>query len=161
MLKKNIVRGVIAGAAVLGITAFVVFDDVRPAAADPVPEPITVHVENDQVATHDFGEPGLDVGDVDVFSDKLSRDGVQVGYDGGVCWFTNIAGPDHPITHCVLTIQFEDGQIFAQGLGVHTTAPFDMTITGGTGRYAGLGGEITVSGVATPDEQYEIRFAGR
>ncbi|MGW3482451.1 hypothetical protein [Rhodococcus sp. PSBB049] len=139
----------------------VVFDDVRPAAADSVPDPITVHVENDQVAKHDFGASGLDVGDVDVFSDILSRDGQQVGHDGGVCWFTNIAGPDSPITHCVLTIQFEDGQIFAQGLGIHTTAPFGMTITGGTGRYAGLGGEITVSGVATPDEKYEIRFEGR
>ena len=159
MLGKNLVRAVLAGAAVLGFTAVLVFDDILPAAADTVPDPITVHVENDQVAKHDFGAPGLDVGDVDVFSDKLSQDGRQVGHDGGVCWFTNIAGPDSPITHCVLTIQFEEGQIFAQGLGIHTTAPFDMTITGGTGKYAGLRGEITVSGVATPDEKYEIRFA--
>ncbi|MBU8817279.1 hypothetical protein KL864_15350 [Mycolicibacterium goodii] len=119
---------------------------------------LTLDVENDQVAKHNFGNPGLDVGDMDIFSDILSIDGKHVGYDGGVCFFTNVT-PDNPMTYCELTIHLDDGQIFARSLTPHTLAPFTMSITGGTGAYTNARGELTVSGVATPDEKYVLKFS--
>ncbi|WP_131722077.1 MULTISPECIES: allene oxide cyclase barrel-like domain-containing protein [Mycolicibacterium] len=131
--------------------------DARDSRATPEPVALTLEVKNDQVAKHDFGKPGMDVGDMDIFSDILSVDGKQVGYDGGACFFTNVT-PDKPMTYCELTIQLDEGQIFARSLTPHTLAPFTMAITGGTGEYAEARGELTVSGVATPDEKYELKL---
>lgn len=145
------------GLAVVGVGSWLAIDSPESqASSDPVT--LTLDVENDQVAKHDFGKPGMDVGDMDIFSDILSIDGKQVGYDGGACFFTNVT-PDKPMTYCELTINLDEGQIFARSLTPHTLAPFTMAITGGTGEYADARGELTVSGVATPDEKYELRLS--
>ncbi|QRY42623.1 hypothetical protein JVX93_18690 [Mycolicibacterium boenickei] len=134
------------------------FIDPQNSRATTEPVTLTLEVKNDQVAKHDFGKPGMDVGDMDIFSDILSVDGKQVGYDGGACFFTNVT-PDKPMTYCELTMHLENGQIFARSLTPHTLAPFTMAITGGTGEYARSKGELTVSGVATPDEKYELKLS--
>lgn len=144
------------GLAVVGVGVWLAVDAPdSQASSDPVT--LVLDVKNDHVAKHDFGKPGMDVGDMDIFSDILSVDGKQVGYDGGACFFTNVT-PDKPMTYCELTINLDDGQIFARSLTPHTLAPFTMAITGGTGEYADARGELTVSGVATPDEKYELRL---
>ncbi|WP_396935042.1 hypothetical protein [Mycolicibacterium sp.] len=156
--KTTVIAGsTVAVLAVAGIGAWLVAK-APDTEARPEPETLTLEVKNDQVAKHDFGKPGMDVGDMDVFSDILSVNGKQVGYDGGACFFTNVT-PDNPMTYCELTIHLDEGQIFARSLSPHTLAPFTMAITGGTGNYADARGELTVSGVASPDEKYELRFS--
>lgn len=152
---------IIGGIAIIGLAAAGIslwrFTDSGDDQVASEPVTLTLDVKNDQVAKHDFGKPGMDVGDMDIFSDILSVDGTQVGYDGGACFFTNVT-PDNPMTYCELTIHLDDGQIFARSLTPHTLAPFTMAITGGTGEYADSKGELTVSGVATPDEKYELKL---
>lgn len=155
--KPAIIGGVaIAALAAAGLGVWL-FTDSRGGRSTTEPVTMTLDVKNDQVAKHDFGKPGMDVGDMDIFSDILSVDGKQVGYDGGACFFTNVT-PDNPMTYCELTIHLDAGEIFARSLTPHTLAPFTMAITGGTGEYADSKGELTVSGVATPDEKYELKL---
>ncbi|MUM25614.1 hypothetical protein FZI95_05345 [Mycobacterium sp. CBMA247] len=142
-------------AAGVGVWLFI---DASGTHSTPDPLTLTLDVKNDQVAKHDFGKPGTDVGDMDIFSDILSVDGKQVGYDGGTCFFTNVT-PGNPMTYCELTIHLDEGQIFARSLTPHTLAPFTMAITGGTGEYADARGELTVSGVATAEEKYELKLS--
>ncbi|QIS15066.1 allene oxide cyclase barrel-like domain-containing protein [Nocardia arthritidis] len=158
-LSKRVAIGGMAAACcvVLGICSLLVVGAPR-VSANPKPATLTLEVKNDQVARHDFGNPGLDVGDMDVFSDILSVDGNVVGHDGGACFFTNIA-PDSPTAYCELTIQLAQGQIFARGLTPHTLAPMVIAITGGTGDYSDARGEITVTGVASPAEKYVVKFS--
>lgn len=144
------------GLAVAGVGSWL-FIGAQSGRARPEPVTLTLEVKNDQVAKHDFAKPGMDVGDMDIFSDILSVDGKQVGYDGGTCLFTNVT-PDNPMTYCELTIHLDNGQIFARSLTPHTLAPFTMAITGGTGEYADSRGELTVTGVASPDEKYELKL---
>ncbi|CRZ15841.1 MULTISPECIES: allene oxide cyclase barrel-like domain-containing protein [Mycolicibacterium] len=152
---------IIGSVAVIGVAAAAIGTwlviDAPDSQAKPEPITLTLEVKNDHVAKHDFGKPGMDVGDMDIFSDILSVNGKQVGYDGGACFFTNVT-PEKPMTYCELTIQLDEGQIFARSLTPHTLAPFTMAITGGTGEYADARGELTVSGVATPDEKYELKL---
>lgn len=152
---------IIGGIAIIGLAAAGIglwlYSDGRGDRGANLPVTLTLEVKNDQVAKHDFGKPGMDVGDMDIFSDILSVEGKQVGYDGGACFFTNVT-PDNPMTYCELTIHLDEGQIFARSLTPHTLAPFTMAITGGTGEYADSKGELTVSGVATRDEKYELKL---
>lgn len=122
------------------------------------PQPVTLNVKNDQVTKHDSGQPGMGVGDMGTFSDIISVNDKQIGYDGGTCFFTNVT-PDNPMTYCRLAIHLDEGQIFTRSLTLHTLAPFTMANTGGTGECVDARGELTVSGVATPAETYELKLS--
>jgi Allene oxide cyclase barrel like domain len=84
------------------------------------------------------GAPSL--GDYPVFHDILLRDGEEVGDEGGTCPIVDV---EQGLIHCTGTMRLPDGQLTFQGLT--TTAPTkQLAITGGTGRYQGMGGEATL-----------------
>ena len=86
---------------------------------------------------HDGG-PSL--GDYVIFHDLLSSHGKQVGDEGGTC---PIVDATEGLIHCTGTMRLPGGQIAFQGLT--TAAPTkELAVTGGTGRYQGAGGEVTL-----------------
>lgn len=88
----------------------------------------------------DLGAPGPSLGDQVVFSGPLLQGGHQVGHQGGVC--TTVSLQRHE-AQCIATYSFGDGQITAQALVIlGSPVPYDVAITGGTGRYEGAKGQV-------------------
>lgn len=97
----------------------------------------------------DLGRPGPSLGDEFVISERLSKDGRQIGESGIVCVLTHTVPPyDVQTFHCVATLSLRKGQITLQGLievqGEDDPGPFVVAITGGTGKFRGAGGEAVI-----------------
>ncbi|GAA4113119.1 allene oxide cyclase barrel-like domain-containing protein [Streptomyces hundungensis] len=112
-------------------------------------------VGNNGVVRTDVGAAGLSVGDEFVYSDKLFRDGKQIGEDGSSCQVTRLEG-GNPTTNCVLSVQLPDGQLTAQSLWTEGSHTARMAVTGGTGAYRGATGELTCNDIQTPHETYHV-----
>ena len=94
----------------------------------------------------DLGGPGFSLGNEIVFSQKLLQGANQVGHDGSVCTEVSVARQE---AQCIATYSFPGGQITAQALVIFgSTAPYDGSITGGTGKYEGAKGELHVQTVS-------------
>jgi Allene oxide cyclase barrel like domain len=104
----------------------------------------------------DHGTPGFSVDDQFVFSNDLYRNGEKVGEDGGTCTVTRIASA--PTLHCLGTNSLPGGQISVQGLAA-PGEPFELAITGGTGRYRGARGQVF--GENTSPTEMSIRLVLR
>ncbi|WP_394849161.1 hypothetical protein LZC95_17150 [Pendulispora brunnea] len=138
--------------------AFAAFSE-KPSAAESRPtETIDLHVANDQFEFIDLGAPGVGVGDMYVFSDRLFQNGQPFGRDGGSCQVTGVSGAAI-LTNCVMSIERPDGQIAVQALWNHGTTPLDMAITGGTGRYANVRGHVRATDIGTPNEAYRLELS--
>jgi hypothetical protein len=95
----------------------------------------------------DLGTTDFSLGDEFIFHDDLRKDGDKVGHDGGVCTATSVEEGPTGQAQCVVTFWFEKGQITTQGLAQPTgefPERFTFPITGGSGKYAGTGGEVDV-----------------
>ncbi|MFK8908290.1 allene oxide cyclase barrel-like domain-containing protein [Streptomyces sp. YS-3] len=90
-----------------------------------------------------------------VYSDKLLRDGKQIGEDGSSCQVTKVDGA-RTTTNCVLSLRLPDGQLTAQSLWTEGSDTVRMAVTGGTGAYRGASGELTCNNIQTPHETYHI-----
>lgn len=86
------------------------------------------------------GDGATSVGDYPVFHDILLRNGEEVGDEGGTCPIVDV---EQGLIHCTGTIRLAEGQLTFQGLTT-TAATKHIAITGGTGRYQGVGGEATL-----------------
>ena len=94
----------------------------------------------------DLGGPGFSLGNEIVFSQKLVQGANQLGHDGAVCTEVSVARQE---AQCIATYSFSGGQITGQALIIlGSTAPYDGSITGGTGRYEGAKGELHVQNVS-------------
>jgi len=94
----------------------------------------------------DLGGPGFSLGNEIVLSQKLLQGANQVGHDGSVCTEVSVARQE---AQCIATYSFPGGQITAQALVIFgSTAPYDGSITGGTGKYEGAKGELHVQNVS-------------
>lgn len=85
---------------------------------------------------------GTALGDQIVFTTRLLRGGTDVGHQGGVCTVTSVQRNE---AQCVATYSLPGGQITGQAL-IHpgNPAPYAVAITGGSGRYTGVEGQIRV-----------------
>jgi hypothetical protein len=90
----------------------------------------------------DLGATGPSLGDEIVFSGPLLQGGHQVGHQGAVG--TTVSLQRHE-AQFIATYSFRGGQITAQALVIlGSSAPYEVSITGGTGKYQGAEGEIQV-----------------
>jgi hypothetical protein len=90
----------------------------------------------------DLGAAGISLGDQIVFTTKLLRGNTEVGHQGGVCTVTSVQRNE---AQCVATYSLPGGQITGQALIVlGDPTPYAVAITGGSGRYGGVEGEIDV-----------------
>jgi len=89
----------------------------------------------------DLGKKGPSAGDEMIFHDVLvDASGKRVGHDGFVCTVTNPVGPE---AECTLTLSLPGGIVTTQFL--NSPPPLKVAaITGGTGRYVGARGEVTI-----------------
>ena len=107
----------------------------------------------------DLGAPGFSLGDEVVFSGNLLRNGAQVGRIGVVCSFVSTANPDRVEAQCPTTSILPGGQITTQGTIVNRSLNFTLPITGGSGRYLGVGGQVVSRDVSTPTQpQVELTY---
>jgi hypothetical protein len=115
-----------------------------------------------QEAELDLGEKGFGIGDQFVFSEDLfSTDGRPTGQSGGSCTVVRVdERARSATTNCVATLAFPRGQVTLQGLVTFAEEgdqPFTVAVTGGTGRYQGVGGEMLID-ERGEDSLYTLRL---
>jgi len=102
------------------------------------------------------GDRTTSLGDYVVFHDVLLMHGKRVGDEGGSCPLVDV---DQGLIHCTGTIRLAAGQITFQGLT--STAPTkQLAVTGGTGRYQGVGGEATLVEFGDQTGSLTVRLRG-
>ena len=107
----------------------------------------------------DAGKPGPSLGDLQVITEDVYRDGKRVGTSDIQCTIVRVQLPKFA-TQCFNTTSLPEGQITAQGVVTSDQieqAPFAQAVTGGTGAYKGVRGELTVDEVG--DKPAEFTFA--
>lgn len=104
-----------------------------------------LHLISHQVSLKviDLGKKGNSAGDVALESTVEFQNGQRVGRSVLTCvaiTFSSTRGPD---ALCHGATVFHDGQIEFQGETTFNT-PFTVAVTGGTGSYQNVGGQLTV-----------------
>lgn len=101
-------------------------------------------------------------GDEIVFADTLSSGGKTVGEDGGTCTVTHVVSSSVVTTNCIDSLKLRAGQITVQGLVTfderNPNESFTVAITGGTGAYTGVGGELLVESVSDTVDNLTLRL---
>ncbi|GGW22679.1 allene oxide cyclase barrel-like domain-containing protein [Streptomyces xantholiticus] len=90
------------------------------------------------------------LGDEQVSSGDLIRDGVTVGDFGSICTVTRTAPGDEYDLQCAVTLHLPEGRITAEGRFTVTSVgpgPITFAITGGTADYRTAQGFITADPV--------------
>jgi hypothetical protein len=96
----------------------------------------------------DVGDRDFSLGDMFVFTSKLTKHGKKVGHTGVVCTATSVKRGE---LQCVATAKLRHGQITVQGL-VGDDDVFALAITGGTGAFEGAGGTLVVKEISDTKE---------
>lgn len=113
-----------------------------------------------QVTEVDLGDEGFSQGDQIVFRDHLFRGGRRAGTGAGTC--TAVQAEEGAVAfHCAGTLSLADGQVTLQGLMSFVEGeeiPRITAVTGGTGRYRGVGGEMLIETVAEGEDRYTLRL---
>ena len=153
-MRKNLRLGLLVAflLAVVSLPAAAAPSDTR--SGDKKVEVIRLTSITVEEVDLDLGEPGDSLGDQFVFTDDLFRGGEKVGILGVVCSAVRITADAFSI-QCVGTAELPKGQITVQGLITFSEAtegqPFELAITGGTGRYRTAHGVVTVEEGETED----------
>jgi hypothetical protein len=137
----------IVAAAVAALT----LTSLSPASAhrhEPKGHVFTLTTKTLEEARIDVGEPGPSLGDSNVITEDAYRFGKKVGTSDITCTVVRL----DPVKHffaaeCLNTTVLPAGQITTQGYVTSDElekVPFKQAITGGTGAYKGVRGELTV-----------------
>jgi allene oxide cyclase-like protein len=90
----------------------------------------------------DLGAAGNSLGDQIVFTTQLLKGDTEVGHQGGVCTVTSVQRNE---AQCIATYSLRGGQITGQALIIlGDPASYAVAITGGSGKYKGVEGEVRV-----------------
>jgi hypothetical protein len=100
----------------------------------------------------DAGAKGDSPGDAVFFRETILRDGRKAGGSEIMCV---VVGRD--AGRCSGTLRLQGGTLEASG-GTHFGGRFSLPVVGGTGRYAGARGELTVVAVSEKRSRYEIEL---
>jgi hypothetical protein len=114
-----------------------------PAAAETRTTTIKARSQLDQVQLVDNAPAGDSAGDLLIFTERLvDRRGRRIGSDAASC-----VRLFDSRSLCTGTYKLPGGQLMVQLLqpGVSGTRTYDQAITGGTGRFAGARGTVTVA----------------
>lgn len=134
MRRCMMVPAAIAGLALLAAPAVAAKDRERT---------ITIHARSQLAQAHlvdDNASVGPSVGDVLVFTERLvNRRGRTIGSDAATC--TRLFDET---SLCTGTYRLPGGRLMVQLVQPGPTGVYDQAITGGTGRFAGARGTVTV-----------------
>jgi hypothetical protein len=85
---------------------------------------------------------GTALGDQIVFTTQPLKGDTEAGYQGGVCTVTSVARGE---AQCIAIYALRGGQITGQALiRLGDPAPYAVAVTGGSGKYEGVEGEVRV-----------------
>jgi hypothetical protein len=94
----------------------------------------------------DVGAPGPSLGDRQILTEDVYRNGKRVGTSDIECTMVRVQMPKFS-AQCFNTTTLPGGQITAQGIVTSDElekVPFEHAVTGGTGAYEGVGGTLTI-----------------
>ena len=94
----------------------------------------------------DVGKPGPSVGDRQILTEDVYRKGKRIGTSDIECTMVRAELPKFTV-QCFNTTALPGGQITAQGIVTSDQlekVPFQQAVTGGTGAYEGVTGQLTV-----------------
>ncbi len=117
----------------------------------------TAVAPNEERARIDVGERGRSLGDMLVFGGplKLRDDPGTIGRLDGHCITTSDpSGPDEQRQQCIITATTNDeggDEIQLQGVGRSLADDVELSVTGGSGKYANARGEATLD-FRSPDK---------
>ncbi|MFC9730758.1 hypothetical protein ACFWGM_37425 [Streptomyces roseolus] len=115
-------------------------------------EIIEAQLRTDQWRVIDAAPDGPSLGDQDVYSGTVLKDGRELGSGGGSCQVVHVDGAG-VTTQCVLTIGLERGSVTLQALWTKGPEPLDMAVTGGTGAYRNARGTVRFWDINTTTER--------
>lgn len=155
-MSRRIIGAAVAALAAGGAAASIASatgDDSRPREHARV---IELEGRTLQQTQLDLGDSGLGQGDRIVFREALRRSGRSVGENGGDCAVTAVE--DATITaQCSLTFALRGGDITGQGLVTLGPGTVNtIAVTGGTGSFRAVGGEVRVELVEPGFFQYTV-----
>ena len=105
--------------------------------------------------TTDLGAPGPSVGDLTVsWGDAYDTAGRKVGYWGESC---PTVRPDGTV-QCLTSAVLAGGQITFQGLALLSAPNNTIAISGGTGGYSSIRGEVRVAGTGVDTEEITLSY---
>ena len=128
---------------------------LSPAAANAADTPISFIERATSDAVTDLGATGDSVGDVLTFNNEVydPANTKLVGHDNGWCIRT-VKGE---AWECFWTIMLDDGQITVEG-PYFDTKDSVLAVTGGTGAYAGKGGEMKLHSRNDKGTEYDFIY---
>jgi hypothetical protein len=102
----------------------------------------------------DAGSKGDGPGDTIFFGESLLQNGRKAGSSDVMCVFVS-----RNAGRCSGTLRLAGGTLEASG-GTRFGGRFSLPVVGGTGRYAGASGELTVVAVSEKRSRYELELVG-
>jgi hypothetical protein len=135
------------GAAVLVVAGGAAAAPYAMASATTSATHFTVYAHAGTDRSIDVGRSGFSAGDYDVNTSRLGMNGTTVGWEVGDC-VTARVGARTADQLCTFVLHLRRGQLTATGVvrsGQQGPGTFTLPITGGTGRFAGAGGTLTVT----------------
>jgi hypothetical protein len=151
-------RIALAALAALAVVAAAVIASPSEASHYPSKDRFTLNGKTLAVEPVDVGKPGPSLGDQQVITEDVYRFGKRVGTSDIHCTVVRMDGPKFSV-QCLNTTTLPGGQITAQGIVTSDQieqVPFQQAVTGGTGAYAGVGGQLTVDEAG--DKPAELTF---
>lgn len=116
-------------------------------AGTPAGGTFTVIAHHHSESNIDLGRRGFSPGDEDLMTSWLGRGGDRVGWLTGDCTTLRVSRTSEDQL-CAFQFTFGSDQLTASGnvrSGQSGPGTFRLPVTGGTGRYLGVGGEITIT----------------
>lgn len=155
-MRKAITLGAALG--LLGMTGAAAVADQSSVHGDSRRPVIVLVAEEADDVVVDLGETGFGVGDQLLISDLLLDDGRPVGRSAGTCQVVRVDGVSITV-NCVTSLSLRAGQITVQGMltvGGGSAGPFTAAVTGGTGAYRTVDGEMLIMPVDADTEEYRL-----
>jgi hypothetical protein len=132
--------------ALLGGGAAVLATAGSATAGTPTSGTFTVRAHHGADTNIDLGPKGFSAGDEDLFTGALTRHGKHVGRYVGNCTTARVSSTADQL--CEFVLHLGKAQITAAGTVRSTEqgpGTFQLPVLGGTGRYQGADGQITVT----------------
>ena len=145
-MRKSVSLGsLLVGISLLGAVAGATAQEATPIAAAAT-ETFTLVEHAINVTVVDVGEPGPSAGDITVWGPDPLFDEANEVDTGALTQGSCLALNGNFDNHCTETVVFPDGSTLEiQGVQLGNGGPSVTTIVGGSGRYLGATGTVTVT----------------